>query len=269
MRKILEDWLAEDVGNGDFTSQAVVDNSPCKAVVTGGPGIISGLQISEELLKLVNVNSDTSFKDGDYMESGSIVFNLEGLAYDILKVERLLLNILSHLSGIATYTSIVVKLAKSVNPKVEILATRKTIPGMRIFDKQAVLHGGGQTHRFRLDDAILIKDNHLKLSNNISNAVNQSRLKFPNLMIEVEADTAEQAIKAAKAGADRVMLDNFTPDLVQTTVEELRQISDIEIEISGGITLDNIASYSSHADLISLSGLTMSAPPVDFSLHVI
>ena len=107
------------------------------------------------------------------------------------------------------------------------------------------------------------------ISNKISNAVNQSRLQFPNLMIEVEADTVEQAIKAAKAGADRVMLDNFTPDLVQTTVEELRQISDIEIEISGGITLDNIASYSSHADLISLSGLTMSAPPVDFSLHVI
>ena len=99
--------------------------------------------------------------------------------------------------------------------------------------------------------------------------LNQSRLQFPNLMIEVEADTVEQAIKAAKAGADRVMLDNFTPDLVQATVKELRQISDVEIEISGGINLDNIASYSSHADLISLSGLTMSAPPVDFSLHVI
>ena len=269
MKRVLEDWLAEDVGNGDFTSQAVVDNSPCKAVVTGGQGIVSGLQLSEELLKLVNVNYDTSFKDGDYMEPASIIFNLEGLAHDILRVERVLLNILSHLSGIATYTSTVVALAKSVNPKVEILATRKTIPGMRIFDKQAVLHGGGQTHRFRLDDAILIKDNHLKLSNNISNAVKQARLKFSNLMIEVEADTVEQAMEAAKAGADRVMLDNFPPDLVKTTVEELRQISDIEIEISGGITLDNIASYSFHADLISLSRLTMSAPPVDFSLHVI
>ena len=269
MKRLLEDWLAEDIGNGDFTSQAVVDNSPCKARVTGGPGIISGIQLSEALLKLVNVNYNTSFKDGDHMESDSIIFDLQGLAHDILRVERLLLNILSHLSGIATYTSAVVKLAKSVNSKVEILATRKTIPGMRVFDKQAVLHGGGQTHRFRLDDAILIKDNHLKLSNNISNAVKKSRLKFPNLMIEVEADTVEQAMEAAKAGADRVMLDNFNPDLVETTVEELRQISDIEIEISGGITLDNIASYSLHADLISLSGLTMSAPPVDFSLHVI
>ena len=115
----------------------------------------------------------------------------------------------------------------------------------------------------------MIKDNHLKLSNNISDAVSQSRLKFPALMIEVEADTPEQAIEAAKADADRVMLDNFSPELAKTTIERLKQISDIEIEISGGINLENITEYSPYSDLISLSGLTMSAPPVDFSLHVI
>ena len=109
----------------------------------------------------------------------------------------------------------------------------------------------------------------VKLSNNISDAVSQSRLKFPDLMIEVEADTPEQAIEAAKANADRVMLDNFSPELAKTTIERLKQISDIEIEISGGITLENIIEYSPYSDLISLSGLTMSAPPVDFSLHVI
>ena len=269
MKKVLEDWLAEDVGKGDFTSLAVVENSPCKALVTGGPGIISGLQPCKELLVQSNIKFETSFEDGDKLASEISIFKLEGNAHDILKTERLLLNILSHLSGIATFTHSVVKEAKEVNPDVEILATRKTTPGLRIFEKEAVLHGGGKTHRLRLDDAILIKDNHLKLANNISDAVSQSRLKFPDLMIEVEADTPEQAIEVAKAGADRVMLDNFTPELVKTTIERLKQISDIEIEISGGITLENIKQYSPYSDLISLSGLTMSAPPVDFSLHVI
>ncbi len=268
MKKVLEDWLAEDVGKGDFTSQAVVENAPCKALVTGGPGIISGLQLCKELLAQSNIKFETSFDDGDTIASEISIFKLEGNAHDILKTERLLLNILSHLSGIATFTNSVVKEAKKANPNVEILATRKTIPGLRVFEKEAVMHGGGKTHRLRLDDAILIKDNHLKLAN-IYDAVSQSRLKFPDLMIEVEADTPEQAVEAAKADADRVMLDNFTPELARTTIERLKQISDIEIEISGGINLENIKEYSPYSDLISLSGLTMSAPPVDFSLHVI
>ena len=269
MKKVLENWLAEDVGKGDFTSHAVVANSFCKALVTGGPGVVSGIQICKELLVQSNIKFETSFEDGDKIASDISIFKLEGNAHDILKTERLLLNILSHLSGIATFTNSVVMEAKKVNPNVEILATRKTIPGMRVFEKKAVLHGGGKTHRLRLDDAILIKDNHLKLSNNISDAVSQSRLKFPDLMVEVEADTPEQAIEAAKAGADRVMLDNFSPKLARTTIGKLKQISDIEIEISGGINLENIKEYSPYSDLISLSGLTMSAPPVDFSLHVI
>ena len=269
MKQILEDWLAEDVGKGDFTSQAVVENSPCKALVTGGPGIISGIQICKELLVKSNIKFKAFFDDGDNIDSETSIFELEGNAHDILKTERLFLNILSHLSGIATFTHSVVMEAKKANPNVEILATRKTIPGLRVLEKEAVLHGGGKTHRFRLDDAILIKDNHLKLANNIYDAVSQSRLKFPDLMIEVEADTPEQAIEAAKADADRVMLDNFTPELARKTIERLKQISDIEIEISGGINLENITEYSPYSNLISLSGLTMSAPPVDFSLHVI
>jgi nicotinate-nucleotide pyrophosphorylase (carboxylating) len=207
--------------------------------------------------------------DGDSIKSRTTVFHLNGNSHDILKVERLLLNILCHLSGIATFTSDIVNIAKSVNPSVEILATRKTIPGMRVFEKEAVFHGGGQTHRFRLDDAILIKDNHLKLFNNISKAIEKSREKYPELMIELEADTPEQAIEAAKANVDRVMLDNFTPELAKKTTKELRKISSVEVEISGGVNSKNIKDYAPFADLISLSGLTMAAPPVDFSLHVI
>ena len=268
MVDILDDWLAEDLGNGDVTSQSVVDNSICKAEVSGGPGIISGLAISRTLLSKVNIESSTSFSDSDEIKSVVSVLSLSGKAHDILKVERLLLNLLCHLSGVATLTAKVVSAAKSVNPKVEILATRKTIPGFRELEKQAVVHGGGQTHRMRLDGAILIKDNHLRLCKEITKAIERSRMKHPDLMIEVEVDNSEQALEVAKSGADRVMLDNFTPEIIEETVLSLRKISDIEIEVSGGITIDNIKAYAPFADFISLGSLTMAAPPVDFSLHV-
>ena len=148
MKDILEAWLAEDLGNGDATSNAVVENTVCEAKVTGGPGILSGLKICMELLDLVDVNYKTTLNDGDPIKSGTTIFHLSGRSHDILKAERLLLNILCHLSGVATFTSDIVTIAKSVNPRVEILATRKTIPGMRVFEKEAVSHGGGQTHRF-------------------------------------------------------------------------------------------------------------------------
>ncbi len=268
MVEILDDWLSEDIGNGDVTSQSVVDNSICKAEVSGGPGIISGLAISRTLLSKVNIESSTSFSDSDEIKSVVSVLSLSGKAHDILKVERLLLNLLCHLSGVATLTAKVVSAAKSVNPKVEILATRKTIPGFRELEKQAVVHGGGQPHRMRLDGAILIKDNHLRLCKEITKAIERSRMKHPDLMIEVEVDNSEQALEVAKSGADRVMLDNFTPEVIEETVLSLRKISDIEIEVSGGITIDNIKAYAPFADFISLGSLTMAAPPVDFSLHV-
>ena len=269
MRDTLEDWLDEDVGKGDFTSQAVVEDSSCEAQVTGGPGIVSGIEVVKRLLNMVNVDYQTFFSDGSKIELGDVVFSLKGKSHSILKVERLLLNILCHLSGVATLTAEIVALAKSVNPHVEILATRKTIPGFREFEKEAVVHGGGRTHRIRLDDGILIKDNHLKLNKSISKAVMNSKQKYPDLMIEVEADTPEQALEAAKCNADRVMLDNFTPKIVKSTVPKIKSISDIEIEISGGVNMENIVDYAPYADFISLSSLTMASPPVDFSLHVI
>jgi nicotinate-nucleotide pyrophosphorylase (carboxylating) len=268
MQDKLEDWFAEDYGKGDFTSQAVVENKLCKASVTGGPGIISGLEICRVLLENHNINFKTDYKDGDEISS-SLILSLKGNAHDVLAIERLLLNLLSHLSGIATHTSKVVRLARKVNSEVEILATRKTLPGLRDFEKAAVVHGGGQTHRMRLDDAILIKDNHLKLSGSIENSIKLSREKYPRLMLEVEADNEEQAIRIANCGADRVMLDNFTPKEAVKTIKKLRKISNIEIEISGGVTMGNIAKYAEFADYISLGSLTMSLEPVDFSLHVI
>jgi|TARA_B100001750_G_scaffold239873_1_gene248653 nicotinate-nucleotide pyrophosphorylase (carboxylating) len=268
MSDILDDWLAEDLGNGDITSQTVVKNSICEAEITGGPAVISGLDICKELFHRTHIEQTTDFSNGDRIESRTCIFSLKGKSHDILKVERLVLNLLCHLSGIASFTSEVVKKARSVNPNVEILATRKTIPGMREIEKEAVVHGGGMTHRIRLDDAILIKDNHLNLCKDIGLAIKNSRNAHPNLMIEVEADTLEQALEAAQSGADRVMLDNFSPALTEETVASLRKISDIEIESSGGITLENVNQYAPFVDFISLGSLTMAAPPVDFSLHV-
>ena len=264
----LDEWFAEDFGKGDFTSQAVVENITCEANITGGPGIISGLNICFALLDRHDIDYTTDYSDGDTIDS-PLIISLKGKAHDILATERLLLNILSHLSGISTHTNKIVKIAKEANPNVEILATRKTLPGLRVLEKEAVVHGGGQTHRMRLDDAILIKDNHLNLSNSIKESISLSRIKYPDLMLEVEADNEEQALEIAECGADRVMLDNFTPLDAAKTIKKLRQISNIEIEISGGVTIENVAEYAKNTDFISLGILTMSSLPVDFSLHVI
>ena len=268
MQDKLDEWFAEDFGKGDFTSQAVVDNKPCEANVTGGPGVISGLKVCLAFLERHDIDCTTDYSDGDTIDS-PLIISLKGKAHDILATERLLLNILSHLSGISTHTNNIVKIAKEANPNVEILATRKTLPGLRDLEKEAVTHGGGQTHRMRLDDAILIKDNHLKLSKSIKESISLSRTKYPDLMLEVEADNEEQALEIAKCGADRVMLDNFTPLDAAKTIKKLRQFSNIEIEISGGVTIENVAEYAKNTDFISLGSLTMSSLPVDFSLHVI
>lgn len=269
MNDTLEAWLAEDLGKGDFTSESVIPNAYCQALINGGPGNLSGIDLVNNLLSKMNVIFSTNFKDGDKISDNELIYELRGNSHDIMKIERLSLNILSHFSGIATLTAKLVKLAKKINPNVVILATRKTIPGIREFSKKAVVHGGGMTHRLRLDDAILIKDNHLKLSSSIVEAVRKSKESHPNLTIEVEVDTIAQALEVTKSKADRVMLDNFSPKEVSEAVSKIRQISDIEIEVSGGINSTNIASYAPYADFISMSSLTMSAPPVDFSLHVI
>ena len=269
MKDTLDDWLAEDVGQGDFTSESVIPNVFCNAQITGGPGTLSGLDLVNTLFNKVNIKFKTNFSNSDIVLDNTLIYELEGNSHDIMKSERLALNILSYFSGIASLTTKLVKLTKEINPNVVILATRKTVPGIREFSKKAVVHGGGMTHRLRLDDAILIKDNHLKLSSSIADAVKKSKVCYPDLTIEVEADTIVQALEVAKSGADRVMLDNFSPEEVADIVSQIRQISDIEIEVSGGINSTNIAKYAPYADFISMSSLTMSAIPVDFSLHVI
>ena len=267
LAKALEQWLAEDIGSGDATSLAVIEERDCRASIHGGPGTLSGARAMALLFMQGDIRCELRFTDGDVLSADIEVAQLEGSAREILARERLALNLLAHLSGIATLTATVVERARGANPTVKILATRKTTPGLRELEKQAVVDGGGGTHRMRLDDAFLVKDNHLRLCDSVTGAVQSARTAQPELELVVEADRLEQALEAAQAGADRVLLDNFTVEEALAAAKALRPLG-VAIELSGGLTLENIADYAPHGDCLSLGVLTLGAPPVNFGLHV-
>ena len=266
LAKALEQWLAEDIGSGDVTSLAVVEERDCRASIRGGPGILSGAEAMALLFTQGGIRCELRFTDGDVLSADIEVAQLEGSAREILARERLALNLLAHLSGIATLTSAIVERVRRANPTVKILATRKTTPGLRELEKQAVVDGGGGTHRMRLD-AFLVKDNHLRLCDSVAAAVRSARATRPELELVVEADRLEQALEAAQAGADRILLDNFTVDEALAAAKVLRPLG-VAIELSGGLTPENVADYAPHGDCLSLGVLTLGAPPVNFGLHV-
>ncbi|MEM0016358.1 MAG: carboxylating nicotinate-nucleotide diphosphorylase, partial [Saccharolobus sp.] len=192
----------------------------------------------------------------------------EGDASKLLSVERFILNFLARLSGIATITNIMVKKVKEVNPNVKIAGTRKTTPGFRVFEKYAIEVGGGDPHRYNLSDAVLIKDNHITLYGNLEELIKKIResVSFTKL-IEVEVSTYEDAIKAYKAGANAILLDNMRPYEIIPIVNELK--GKILIEASGGITPDNVVEYAkTNVDIISSGYITHSSKALDFSLDV-
>jgi len=201
------------------------------------------------------------------------VLAVKGDARRILYIERTVLNLLMILSGIATYTRRLVEKVRQVNPRIRIAATRKTPPGLRFLVKYAVEVGGGDAHRLSLSDMALIKDNHLKIAGGVGEAVStlRSRLSFSK-KIEIEVSSVHQAVEAAKAGADIIMCDNMSPEGVAEVINTLQRLglhSKVMIEVSGGITEDNIVDYAKiDVDVISLSKITLNAPPVDMSLEV-
>jgi nicotinate-nucleotide pyrophosphorylase (carboxylating) len=203
-----------------------------------------------------------------------VILTARGPARGLLGVERTLLNLLSHMSGVATSTADLVTISnKESRGRVRIACTRKTLPGLRYFEKKAVEVGGGDTHRLRLDDAVLIKDNHLKLAGSITDAVRKAKKKTSfTKKIEVEVTTPDQAVEAAQAGADIVLLDNMTTKEVERSVSLLRAKSlrdRIVVEASGGIRKENLASYAkTGVDVISVGAITNSAPAIDMSLEI-
>ncbi|MBS3814941.1 MAG: carboxylating nicotinate-nucleotide diphosphorylase [Hadesarchaea archaeon] len=266
--------LNEDIGTGDVTTESVIppDKVAKAKIIAKESSYLAGISEVKIVFDELGVSSRTDKKDGEKVEAGDTVIEAEGSARGILSAERVALNLLSRMSGIATATREMLNESREVNSNVEIAATRKTAPLLRRFDKKAVELAGGEPHRFNLEDFVLIKDNHLKLTDSVSEAVERARKSASSEKIEVEASNLEEAIEAAEAGADVVMLDNMTPTEIEEALEELRESglrSKIIIEASGGIRPNNVRDYASTGvDIISSSYMTMQAPAMDFSLQI-
>jgi nicotinate-nucleotide pyrophosphorylase (carboxylating) len=272
IREILVKFLQEDVGAGDITSDNIICadmEAKAEIVCKSRFAIVCGLEEASMLFDICGCKSEILVKDGSKVVKGAVVMNVSGYARAILKAERTVLNIIMRMSGIATETRRTVDLAKGVT----ILATRKTAPGLRYFDKKAVVLGGGAAHRMRLDDMVLIKDNHLVLVSDLGKCIRLAKKNVgSSIKVECEVRTKEEALAAVAAEADTVMLDNFTPKQAQQTIRQIRRMglrNKVKIELSGGINQNNIRQYSrTKPDFISLGYITHSSKTIDFSLEI-
>ncbi|MDQ3853130.1 MAG: carboxylating nicotinate-nucleotide diphosphorylase [Thermoproteota archaeon] len=272
VKEILANFLQEDVGAGDITSDSIIPadlEAKAEIVCKSRFAIVCGLEEASMLFDICGCKSEILVNDGSRVEKGTVVMNVSGYARAILKAERTVLNIIMRMSGIATETWRIVHLAKDVT----ILATRKTAPGLRYFDKKAVVVGGGATHRMRLDDMVLIKDNHLVLVSDLGKCIRLAKKNVgSSIKVECEARTKEEALAAVAAEADAIMLDNFTPKRAQQTIRQISRMglrNKVKIELSGGINQKNIRHYSStKPDFISLGYITHSSRAIDFSLEI-
>jgi len=272
--RIIKAALKEDIRTGDITTNAVIRprQKASAVIIAKSGGILAGIHFCAQTFSIVNENISMSFpvEEGKSIKKGQRVLEIRGSAVAILKAERTALNLLGRMSGIAALTAKFVEKVKGT--KVKVLDTRKTMPGLRLFDKYAVRVGGGYNHRYGLDDMFLIKENHAAAAGDIAAAVRKCldyRKRYNmDAQIVAEASSLETAEKAADAGADRILLDNMTPDDVREIVQKLH--GKVELEVSGGITLKNVRAYAeTGVDYISIGMLTHSAPAVDFSLLVI
>jgi nicotinate-nucleotide pyrophosphorylase (carboxylating) len=263
----LKRMLQEDIGFGDITSQLLRDE-PCTAhIIAKEDCILSGVQYVKYLFEMQESQVILLHEDGDTISKGDKVLQVSGLSKNIFVVERTALNLLTRMSGIATETRKLVDAVQKVNPNCRVAATRKTI--LRFFDKEAVVTGGGDPHRFRLDDMVLLKDNHVAILG-IKESIRRAKELSFSKKIEIEVSTKEDALTAAELGVDIVMLDNMDTGSINETVRVLKKnIPHVLVEASGGITKENITEYAhTGVDIISLGYLTHSVDAVDMSLEV-
>jgi nicotinate-nucleotide pyrophosphorylase (carboxylating) len=265
------EYLEEDVGAGDVTSNAIIGDVEARAnMIARGECILAGNEEATRIFEHEGLRIRHFVQDGERVRAKTVIMEITGDARAILKTERLALNFVMQMSGITTLTKQLVDKCRAINPDVKIAATRKTTPGFRKYEKNAVELGGGIRHREGLYDQILIKDNHLKFTETITDAVSAAKESSLSKEIEVEVIDIEGAEEAAQAGADIIMLDNMTPEQGRKASQAIRDINpEIEIEISGRITPDNITEYADFADRISLGWLTHSARACDFSIEII
>ena len=261
--------LAEDIHDGDITTRSIfLENKPATAeVIARETMILCGLDVFQEVFKKLDAMvtfSSGKFSDGDEVLAGEIIIKVQCGVVPLLEGERSALNILQWLSGIATLTD---RYVKKVAP-VKVLDTRKTTPGLRVFEKYAVACGGAINHRFGLYDQVLIKDNHIKAAGGISNAVSAIRKKVSeNKKIEVEVQSVEEVKEALESHVDIIMLDNMVIDTMHQCITLID--GKAKTEISGGITFDRLEEISTTgADFVSIGALTHSAPAVDISMNI-
>lgn len=272
--------LAEDIGPlGDITAALVPEDVRARcALVARRPGVLAGRRCAQAAFDSVDPGLSVRWlrADGDLVDGGEVIAEVEGPMRSLLTAERTALNFLCRLSGVATLTRRFVDAVHEANPAARVLDTRKTTPGLRALEKAAVRAGGGTNHRASLSDAVLVKDNHLA-GTTIADAVRDARRLWPGRMVEVECDTPAQVEEAVDAGASVVMLDNMKPDEVADCVARIRARGGtgpggeaVLVEVSGGLTLDSAPAYAAAgADLLSVGALTHSAPALDIGLDVV
>lgn len=272
MNKILEYMLDEDEGFGDVTSNSVIDKNEeiCAYIISKDEGILAGIEVAKDLFESKKVKVLFHLNDGNEIKKGDLLMSLQGNARDILLVERTALNLLMRMSGVASAAN---KYVELVDGKVIIAGTRKTQPAIGEFDKRALQIGGADTHRFCLDDMVLIKDNHIAVVGSPLEALKkaQENVSFSK-KIEIEVETLEDAVLCVENKADIVMLDNMDALKVADVLDELEKRNIRQnslIEISGGINFENISEYVDlGVDIISIGALTHSSRSLDFSLKV-
>jgi nicotinate-nucleotide pyrophosphorylase (carboxylating) len=276
-RKALLNFLREDIGRGDITSNSILKpNLLASSTILckdSEQAVVAGLREVGIVFDLCKCSCTALVDEGSMVSRGNEVMRIKGRARDILKAERTALNLLMRMSGIATETKKFVEVVKKISKDIEIAGTRKTAPGLRSFDKKAIKIGGGRTHRNSLDEMVLIKDNHLVLTGSIGESISSAKkLVGNNIKVECEVTDLQSAIEAINFGADVIMLDNFSPQEVENATRVLKELGLRQkclLEISGGISLANVSQFAkSNPDIISVGSLTHSVKSVDFSLEV-
>lgn len=275
IERLLQDWLLEDIGRGDCTTQAILNGR--NKIVTANwvnkeNGVIAGLPIAERVFKLLDTEVKFSFivEEGTFCHSGTQIASIEGSKEALLTGERVALNLVMRLSGIATATRNYVE--KIADLPTELVDTRKTTPGLRILEKYATRVGGATNHRLGLDDAVMIKDNHIQVAGGIEKAIAlvKNNIPYP-LKIEVETNTLEDVQAVLKSGADIVMLDNMSLEMMLEAVTMIRRVNSlIKIEASGNITLENIRAVAeTGVDYISTSAPITRSHWLDLSMRML
>lgn len=273
--ELIKLWFAEDIGDGDHTTLSSIpaDAMGKQQLIIKEEGIVAGIEVAKRVFAAFDpeLKMTQYLKDGDHVKPGDVAFVVEGRTQSLLQTERLMLNIMQRMSGVATRTAEYVKLVEGT--KCRVLDTRKTTPGLRMLEKEAVRIGGGCNHRIGLFDMILLKDNHVDFAGGIANAIRRAqeylKEKGKNLKIEIEVRSFAELQEALETGGiDRIMLDNFSPADTRKAVEIIG--GRVEVESSGGITYDTLREYAEcGVDVISVGALTHSVKSLDMSFKAV